>query len=251
MLIFYKSGDKMKYFLDTTGTIPDGVGFKQYGPLHIVWLIIFIATLIIVSRIYKKSDSIKRDKIRKIVAGLIVFDEIWKMFFLTIGGRYEWEYLPLHLCSINIFIIAYHCFRPNKTMDNFLYLVGIPGAVAALLFPSWVKLPLMNFMHLHSFTIHTLLVLYPCMLTYAGDIKPEVKYLPKCIGLLLAFAVPAIIANELLGTNFMFLAEASAGSPLIIFENLWGNHLLGYPVLIGLVIIIMYGPVILKRKLKK
>ena len=49
----------------------------------------------------------------------------------------------------------------------------------------------------------------------------------------------------------MFLAEASAGSPLIIFENLWGNHLLGYPVLIGLVIIIMYGPVILKRKLKK
>ena len=107
MLILCKSGDKMKYFLDTTGTIPDGVGFKQYGLLHIVWLVIFIATLIIVSRIYKKSDSIKRDKIRKIVAWLIVADEIWKMFFLTIGGRYKWEYLPLHLCSINIFIIAY------------------------------------------------------------------------------------------------------------------------------------------------
>ena len=79
MLILGKSGDKMKYFLDTTGTIPDSVGFKQYGLLHIVWLVIFIATLIIVSRIYKKSDSIKRDKIRKIVAGLIVFDEIWKI----------------------------------------------------------------------------------------------------------------------------------------------------------------------------
>ena len=241
----------MKYFLDTTGTIPKGVGFSQYGLLHIVWLAIFVATLVIVSRIYKKSDSEKRVKIRKIVAWLIVADEIWKMFFLAIGGRYEWEYLPFHLCSVNIFLILWHAYKPNKVVDNFLYLVGIPGAVAAMLFPSWVKLPLFNFMHQHSFTIHTLLVLYPCMLTYAGDIKPQIKYIPKCIALLLALCVPGIIANKLVGTNFMFLEEASAGSPLLIFENLWGNHLLGYPVLIALVILIMYLPVIVKNKIKK
>ncbi|MBQ7085848.1 MAG: YwaF family protein [Clostridia bacterium] len=241
----------MKYFLDTTGTIPKGVGFSQYGLLHIVWLVIFLATLVIVSRIYKKSDSEKRAKIRKIVAWLIVADEIWKMFFLTIGGRYEWEYLPFHLCSVNIFLILWHAYKPNKVVDNFLYLVGIPGAVAAMLFPSWVKLPLFNFMHLHSFTIHTLLVLYPTMLTYAGDIKPQIKYIPKCIALLLAVCVPGVIANKLVGTNFMFLEEASAGSPLLIFENLWGNHLLGYPVLIALVILIMYGPILIKNRRKK
>ena len=216
-----------------------------------MWLVIFIATLIIVSRIYKKSDSIKRDKIRKIVAWLIVADEIWKMFFLTIGGRYIWEYLPFHLCSVNIFLILWHAYKPNKTVGNFLYLVGIPGAVAAMLFPSWVKLPLFNFMHLHSFTIHTLLVLYPTMLTYAGDIKPQIKYIPKCIALLLAVCVPGIIANKLVGTNFMFLEEASTGSPLLIFENLWGNHLLGYPVLIALVILVMYGPILIKNRRKK
>lgn len=241
----------MKYFLDTTGTIPDGVGFSQYGLLHIVWLVIFVATLITVSRIYKKSDGEKRAKIRKIVAWLIVADEIWKMFFLTIGGRYIWEYLPFHLCSVNIFLILWHAYKPNKVVDNFLYLVGIPGAVAAMLFPSWVKLPLFNFMHLHSFTIHTLLVLYPTMLTYAGDIKPQIKYIPKCIALLLAVCVPGIIANKLVDTNFMFLEEASAGSPLLIFENLWGNHLLGYPVLIALVILVMYGPILIKNRRKK
>ena len=36
----------MKYFLDTTGTIPKGVGFSQYGLLHIVWLAIFVATML-------------------------------------------------------------------------------------------------------------------------------------------------------------------------------------------------------------
>ena len=73
----------MQYFLDTTDTIIDGVGFSQFGILHIVWMIVAAVTIIGVSRIYKAADSVKRAKIRKIVAGLVIFDEIWKMFFFV------------------------------------------------------------------------------------------------------------------------------------------------------------------------
>ena len=241
----------MQYFLDTTGTIVDGVGFSQFGILHIVWMIVAAVTIIGVSRIYKAADNVKRAKIRIIVAGLVIFDEIWKMFFLAIGGRYTYSYLPFHLCSVNIFLIAWHAYKPNKTLDNFLYAVCIPGAMAALLFPSWTSLPIFNFMHLHSFTLHTLLVLYPVMLTYAGDVKPKVKDLPKCLGLLFAMVQIAYYINRVLGTNFMFIMEADANNPLYVFEQMWGNHLLGLPVIITAIVIVMYAPIVLKNKGKK
>lgn len=241
----------MQYFLDTTGTIPPDVGFTHFDALHICWLIFAVVFTAAVSFIYKKQDDRERAKTRKILAAALVLDELWKMFWLTVGHRYELQYLPLHLCSINIFIIAYHCFRPNKTMDNFLYIVCIPGALAALLFPSWAVLPLANFMHLHSFTVHTLLVAYPVVLLVNGDIKPELKELPKCLGLLTIFGFIALGANILFDENFMFLMYAEPGNPLYFFEQTLGYHWLGFPIIVFCIIVVMYVVPAIYRKLKK
>lgn len=239
----------MEYFLETVDTIIDGVGFNYFGPLHLAWIAGFVVFAIFMSVLYRKSDEKKRDKIRKIMAACIVFDEIWKMFFLTIGGNYTFDYLPLHLCSINIFIIAYHVFKPNKTLDNFLYGACIPGALAALLAPTWTELPILNFMHLHSFTVHILLATYPIMLVAGGDIVPDIKQLPKVILFALCMAVPIYFVNLALDTNFMFLMYAEAGNPLIFFEPL-GSHLIGIPVIYAVVVVVLYGPFVVLNKRK-
>ena len=241
----------MQYFLDTTGTIPEGVGFTHYDPLHIAWLIFAIAFIAIVSIVYKNQDAVKRDKTRKILAAALILDELWKMLWLTVGHRYELQYLPLHLCSINIFIIGYHCFRPNKTLDNFLYIVCIPGALAALLFPSWAVLPFANFMHLHSFTVHTLLVAYPAVLLINGELKPDIKVFPKCFALLTVFGFIALGFNLIFDENFMFLMYADPGNPLYVFEQLFGYHWIGFPVIILGILIVMYGIPAIYRKINR
>jgi len=136
-------------------------------------------------------------------------------------------------------------------LGNFLYTACLPGACAALLFPTWDMLPTLNFMHLHSFTIHILLAAYPLILTVGGDIKPQPKYIFPCIGLLLIMAVPIYAINLLLDTNFMFLMYPEPGSPLLIFEELWGNHLLGFPVLISAVLVVMHLPPYLYGMLRR
>lgn len=241
----------MKYFLDTVDTIVEGVGFNYFGPLHLAWIVGFILFAIFMCITYRKSENQKRDKIRKIMALCIVADEIWKMFFLTLGGNYTVDYLPLHLCSINIFIIAYHVFKPNKTLDNFLYAVCIPGAIAALLAPTWVELPILNFMHLHSFTVHILLATYPIMLVAGGDIVPDIKQVPKAVLFTLCLAIPIYFVNLALDTNFMFLMYAEAGNPLYYFEKALGNHLLGVPVIYAVVLLVLYGPILFINKRKK
>lgn len=239
------------YFLDTVESIPQNVGFSQFGGLHLAWLAIFLGIIIINCFVYRNLDAAGRGRWKKIVAILIVADEIYKVVMLVIGHRYIADYLPLHLCSINIFIIALHAWKPIRTVGVFLYTVCIPGALAALLFPSWAALPLGNFMHLHSFSVHILLAMYPIILAVNGEIEIKVKNIPKCLALLVAMAVPIYLINLLLDTNFMFLMHVEEGNPLLIFEKLWGNHLLGYPVIIAGVLIVMYLPVIIARKLIK
>lgn len=232
----------MTYFMDTVETIEDGVGFPQFGALHLVWLAILAAVIIVNVLWYRRADDAGRSLWNKTVAILLILDELFKMVMLFIGGNYLPQYLPLHLCSVNIFLIAWHAWKPNEMLSNFLYTVCIPGAMAAILFPSWTDLPLLNFMHLHSFTVHILLVLYPLVLAVCGVLKPSVKGIPKCMLLLVALAVIALVVNLIFDTNFMFLMEAEKGNPLALFETWFGNHLIGFPILIAAVLAVMYVP---------
>ncbi len=232
----------MEYFLETTETIEKGLGFKHFDALHLAWLAIFIAIVILSIGYYRNASQIKRAQWRKRIAALLILDELWKMAFLFIGGNYQFSYLPLHLCSINIFVIAYHAYKPNRLISSVLYTICIPGALAALLFPSWTKLPLMNFMHLHSFTVHILLALYPIVLTACGEIHPKLSDIPKCLGILAAAAVPIYLINLLLDTNFMFLMKADANNPLYFFEQTMGSHLWGFPIIISVILVVMYTP---------
>lgn len=241
----------MQYFLDTAETIPSGVGWAHFDTTHFIWLAVCAVTIALNCLLYRRLDEKGRGRWKKIVAGLIVADELFKMVMLTIGGRYEWDYLPLHLCSINIFVIALHAWRPNRTVGGFLYTVCIPGAIAAMLFPTWVKLPVLNFMHLHSFTVHILLVMYPMVLALCGETKPQAREIPKYLAILAGLALVALAANLVLDTNFMFLMYAEEGNPLNIFQQLWGSHLLGFPVLITAVMIVMFVPMGIYRKLRK
>lgn len=106
-------------------------------------------------------------------------------------------------------------------------------------------------MCIHSFTVHILLVLYPTVLTVCGDIRPHVKEVPKCLLLLAALAALALALNLLWETNFMFLMRADKGNPLCWFRDHWGNHLLGFPVIIAAVIVILYTPLEVYRRRKK
>ena len=170
---------------------------------------------------------------------LLIADELFKDFGLLYGGNFSLDYLPLHLCSINIFLIALHAWRRPKLLDTFLYFVCLPAACAALLFPTWTPLPPLNFMVIHSFTVHFLLALYPLALTLRGDMAPQPRAFPRCFALLAAMAVPIWFFDRAFGTNFMFLMRADEGNPLKLFER-FGSHLLGYPVLLAVVFAVMY-----------
>lgn len=239
-------GTIMEHFWYSTDNIPEGLGFSHFSGLHLIWLALMVILAVASALLYRRTGSTGRKAWRIGVAVLLLADELFKQI-----GLWEPDYLPLHLCSINIFLIALHARRPSKLLDNFLYLVCIPGALAALLFPTWTTLPVANIYHIHSSVVHILLVLYPLMQAVNGKLDLHLKYIPRALGLLVLMAIPTYLLNLLLDTNFMFLMRADPGNPLALFEKMWGSHLLGFPVIIAGVVIVMYLPVMISKKLKK
>ncbi len=230
------------HFWDTVETIEPGLGFGMYSITHIVQLILAISFFIIMSIIYKKADKDTRRKIELVFVVLLWLDEAIKHISLLTHGTWLVDYLPLHLCSINIFMITIFYFTRNKLIGNFIYCLCIPAAIVALLFPNWAQLPLVNCMSLHSYTVHVLLACYPIMLTYGKEIIKNYKNLPKLVLMLAILSIPIELVNLAWGTNFMFLTEAPKGTPLEWAEILTGSHLVGFAVLIPIILACMYIP---------
>ena len=132
----------MEHFLDTVETIPEGFGFPTLGLIHLCWLAVLGAFIAGSVMVYRRLDAARRKKMRRLYALLLLADELFKMVCLTIGGNYLLNYLPLHLCSINIFVIAFHAWKPLRAVGDYLYLVCIPAAAAALPRPTATAKPL-------------------------------------------------------------------------------------------------------------
>lgn len=230
--------------------IPEGVGFEAYGLTHILWLLAGAVFCVAACIFYRRLPEGKRKTALRVLGTYIFLQEMVKNLVLILQGEFSWGYLPFHLCGINILLIAFDIIKQTKIVRSFLYYFAIPGALLALLFPNWTEMPVWNFFHLHSFTIHILLVLYPLLLVTTGQVETNLKAALKSVALLVAMAIPVYGLNLLWDTNFMFLMEPDSGNPLEMFEKLLGSHLWGFPILLPIVILVMYIPIWIFQKRK-
>lgn len=232
---------------------PDYINFTHFSPVHLCVTAVFLLIIIGAMVFYKKLGEKERQKFLYVMAALLIADELFKHIGSAATGQWEWEFVPLHLCSINIFMCVYNAFRRNDLSAEVLYATCIPGASLALLMPTWTNLPYWNFMSIHSNSVHVLLLMYPLLLL-AGGFRPDFRRLPKVFLVLCCECVPIFFINKVLDTNFFFL-NGTAGNPVLkILAGIFGKELyfLGMPLLLIAVWAVMYFPwyIIGKKKAK-
>lgn len=222
---------------------PDYIHFEHFSPEHLIITAVFVAIIVAAMFVYRKLDEPNRRKFLNVMAVLLIADELWKHIGCFATGQWEWEFLPLHLCSINIFVCVWHTLKRDNLSAEILYALCVPGAALALLMPTWTNLPYWNFMSLHSNSVHVLLEMYPLLLL-AGGFKPSIKRLPKVFLVLLCECVPIFVLNKFLDTNFFFLNGTENNPVLEILASIFGENLyfLGMPFLLVAVWAAMYFP---------
>ncbi|MDR1782339.1 MAG: YwaF family protein [Bacilli bacterium] len=235
------------YFFTYISHIPKGIGFEKFSIIHFLVLILGLFLIYLISNYYIKLSIDRRNKFKKVLA-IIIFSLEWiRQLFLIISNQYEYALLPLHLCSITVWIILLDAFKASDFSKQYLYFLGITGAIAALLFPDWSDYPIFNIFCWHSFIIHFLFVLYIVNQLCSSEIIPSFNKIWQVV-LFLIIVVPIIYyINIKLNTNFFFINQATTGSPLAFLANIFGSYyLLGFILLIALIWFIIYLPWLIK-----
>lgn len=216
-------------------------GFGRFSPGHLLWLMAGAGFIALGCRLYRRQR--RRRRAARITALACLSLELLRAGVLLWQGLYDTGRLPLHLCTISIYLCFLHSICPWRLLGQFLYAFSLPGAAFALLFPDWAGYPVWHFVTLSSFLLHFLLVLYPLMLSLTGEIRPEPAMLPGCLMLMLCLSVPIYFINKLLDTNYMFLNWPPAGTPLAIFAGLGSpGYLLVCLPLAAAVWLLLYRP---------
>lgn len=234
----------MEYFFTLEDKLPAGVGFTLFGGAHIAWLAFSAALIAALCVLYRRAPAEGRRRWRQGLGWAVLACEALKDVNLAVQGSFDRWYLPLHLCGLAVFFTFAHSRRPGKTVGNFLYACCAPGAAFALLTPDWTAFPPLSYHSIVGFLVHALLIAYPLMLVVGGDLRPEAKYLPRCLGILVALAVPVYVFDRVFGTNYMFLMQPSPGSPLEWFASFLGDpgYLLGYFPMLAVIWLALYLP---------
>ncbi len=232
---------------------PEYLCFEHFSAVHLFITAVFVGIIIAAMVFYGKLNEKNRQKFLYIMSALLIADELFKHICSAVTGQWEWEFLPLHLCSINIFVCVINSCKRDDPTSEILYALCVPGAALALLMPTWTNLPYWNFMSLHSNSVHILLLLYPLLLI-AGGFRPDFRRLPKVLGLLLLECVPIFFLNKILDTNFFFI-NRTAGNPILKFlASIFGKefYFIGFIPLLAAVWFFMYLPwYFIERKEKK
>lgn len=230
-----------EYFWYTKSTIPDGLGFSFLGPRHIITWLIALAIIVAGTILYKRASAKTKETWIWIVATALIAEEIVKDIVVTVIGQWEIDYLPLHICGINIILTMVYAITRSKIVADLLYCIGTFGAALALTTPNWMALPVMNFMHLHSVSVHILLVLFPIMIILKGH-RPDIRNWLKCFLIAVCYCVPVYVFNKFFDTDFVFL-NGARDTPFVPLVNLIGPlYVIPMIMLLGLVMLLMYLP---------
>ena len=195
--------------------------WNWFGLTHIIMLLVTVIFCVVMAYLYRKADDKKRNILRWVVVGLMLLEEVWIFSISIATNQFEIGFLPLHLCGINIFFCLAYTIKQKDWVADMLYGLALPGALLALIVPTWTAVPPNNFIFIFSTGYHIFLISYPIMLL-AGGFKPNYKNLWKVGSVLVALCVVIFGINQFnahmaaktgdyvfWNSNFMFLYKNS------------------------------------------
>lgn len=228
-----------------------GNPFQLFGTWHLVALaVIVILNFALLG--FRKSSEETKNAVRWTMAIILWVNELsWHIWNIYWGHWTIQTMLPLHMCSILIWLSGFMLINKNFRIYEFAYFIGIGGAMQALLTPDAGIYGFPHFRAFQTFIAHGLLITASIYLTTVEKLRPTWKSFWRVILGVNIYAAVIFPVNLLLGTNYLFINGKPATASILDALPAWPNYII-YMELIGFVIfVILYLPFIVKDALKK
>lgn len=218
--------------------LPPDVGFRLFGGFHLT-VLLAVVLLSCRTRDLRAASLSVQTAFFRILTGTMAVSELVRLLLLAAIGHLTVSVLPLHLCSLAVWLCVIYARRPIGWIGQTLYTLCLPGAISALLFPDWTSYPPWNYFCLHSFFIHAATVVFLMAALQTGYVRPTWRKIYQPVAFL-GVLVPLLLCfNRKFHTNYLFVCSASPGSPLVLLRDFPLGYLCGYLLVLLCLIAVM------------
>jgi len=212
--------------------------FVLFGSVHLITTALFALLGVFLVRSGMKGTAGTRRKIRVGIAAFFLLWEIeWQVWHLWHGVWSAEINLPLHLCSIMIWVSMYGLWFEDKRVYPLMYFMGIAGAIQALVTPNASE----TFPHIRfisTMMTHSLLVICGFWVVFVEKYRPTKRSALNAFLGLNAYAFVVYFINKAIGSNYLYVVDKPSVATLMDFFPAWPWYI---PILEGLLVIIMIG----------
>ncbi len=189
----------------------------MYGTRHIIVLVTVAVLCILLSLIFFKRNEKTKKILFYVLGSILLFFEIAsRVVNLIIAESYTVLsvleiLLPMHICSVMVWMFIIALFTNLKTLKNFAVIGGLLATIAFLLFPAvGLNRVHMSFTCLYSTISHMLGFVTGVLLIVLGQVKFEFKDMWKVyLCFVIMFGWGALLNFVIYpGENYMYIVES-------------------------------------------
>ena len=233
----------MQQFFDENYT---GPAFELWGSFHLGAILFFVIFNLLLIRLKNASDG-QKAAVRWLLAFVLVGNEIaWHYWNYRFDNWTIQTMLPLQLCSLLVWLGAWMLLTRSYRMYEFMYFMGIGGAIQALATPGLGIYGFPHFLFLQYFISHGLIITSAIYMTVVGGLRPTWKSIVRVVIWMNLYVVIIYFINVALDSNYLMIMEKPPTPSLLDLLPDWPIYIL-YMEGIGLITcILLYLPFAIK-----
>ncbi|MBL8061957.1 MAG: TIGR02206 family membrane protein [Anaerolineales bacterium] len=224
-----------------------------FGPKHLMVVGIFV--LFWLSFFYFRNVWGDREKnfIRAALAILLAVNEIGLHIWSAYWGIWNIQtMLPLHLCSVMVWITVYTALTDNRSLYDFTYFLGIGGALQAFLTPSdGAMYDIPHYRIMQTLIAHGLIITIPIFMTVVEGYRPTLASFKRIFIWTNIYMVFIFFFNYLIGSNYLFIAQKPPSPTLMDVLSPWPWYIPQLEVVAFVIFFILYLPFFIRDQVTK
>lgn len=229
-----------------------GDPFVLFGAAHLVALALVLLLNLSFLLLRSEKRAAWRKPVRVSMAILLIVNELgWHLWHIAYGQWDVQTMLPLHLCSLFVFLSAIMLLTRSYRIYEFAYFLGIGGALQALLTPDAGIYGFPHYRFFQTMLSHGLIVSASLYMTLAEGFRPTWRSLLKVALWGNVYMGVVFGLNFLLGSNYMYLAHKPATASALDLLGPWPVYLLWLELIAVAVFTLMYLPFAWSGRRKK
>lgn len=158
--------------------------------------------------------------------------------------------LPLHMCSVMVWLTVYMTFTRSFAIYEFSYFLGIGGALQAFLTPadaSAYDIP--HYRILQTLIAHGLLITIPVYMTVVEGFRPTLASFKRIFIWTNIYMLVVFFINRAIGGNYLFIAQKPPSPTLMDALSPWPWYIPQLELVAFAIFFILYLPFLIKDRL--